>query len=92
MGGVEGCGEDIGEGGEGREREVGEGGGVYLVAERVDGCVREGGYVVGVDYEEGVGGFDYCWRGVSSWVLRGEGFPVYLDTWRRYRTWWCMPS
>lgn len=48
-----------------REGEVGEGGGVDLLAEGVDGGVWEGGDMVGVDDEEGVGGFNDGWRGVS---------------------------
>lgn len=63
MGGVEGGGEDGAEGeevGDGVEGEVGESGGVDLFAECVKRDGGEGGYVVGVDHEERIGGFDCC--------------------------------
>lgn len=46
------------------EGEIGEGGGVNLFAESVEGDGGEGGDVVGVDDEERIGGFDCCWKGV----------------------------
>lgn len=65
MGGVEGGGEDGAEGeevGDGVQGKVGESGGVYLFAEGVERDGGEGGYVVGVDDEERIGGFDSCWK------------------------------
>lgn len=68
MGWVEGGGEDGAEGeevGDGLEGEVGQGGVVNLFAEGVEGDGGESGDVVGVNYEERVGGFDCCWQDVS---------------------------
>lgn len=83
---VEGRGKDGPEGeevGVGRERgEVLESGGVDLLAEGEDGGVWEGGDVVRVDDEEGVGGLNYC---PTLGIERcGRNCGHYVGVWLQY--------